>query len=147
MSNQPSLFSDFPETEADLPIVPGSEREARVLVAQRNQIELRAVDLEATLGPEHPARDVWAFVERMDLSALYAEIGSMEGGAGRAAIDPKILMALWLYATVDGVGSAREIERLTQSHDAYRWICGGGKVEHHKVAGFFCGRGVSLDWV
>jgi hypothetical protein len=97
MSNQPSLFSDFPETEADLPIVPSSEREARVLVAQRNQIELRAVDLEATLGPEHPARDVWAFVERMDLSALYAEIGSVEGGAGRAAIDPKILMALWLY--------------------------------------------------
>ena len=68
-----------------------------MLVAQRNQIELRAVDLEATLGPEHPARDVWAFVERMDLSALYAEIGSVEGGAGRAAIDPKILMALWLY--------------------------------------------------
>ena len=97
MSNQPSLFSDFPETEADLPIVPSSEREARVLVAQRNQIELRAVDLEATLGPEHPARDVWAFVERMDLSALYAEIGSVEGGPGHAAIDPKILMALWLY--------------------------------------------------
>ena len=68
-----------------------------MLVAQRNQIELRAVDLEATLGSEHPARDVWAFVERMDLSALYAEIGSVEGGAGRAAIDPKILMALWLY--------------------------------------------------
>ena len=55
MINQPSLFSDFPETEADLPIVPSSEREVRVLVAERNQIELRAVDLEATLGPEHPA--------------------------------------------------------------------------------------------
>jgi transposase len=145
MINQPSLFSDFPETEADLPIVPSSEREARVLVAQRNQIELRAVDLEATLGSEHPARDVWAFVERMDLSALYAEIGSVQGGAGRAAIDPKILMALWLYATVDGVGSAREIERLTQSHDAYRWICGGVNVNHHTLSDFRCARVEILD--
>ena len=145
MSNQPSLFSDLPETEADLPIVPSSEREVRVLMAQRNQIELRAVDLEGTLGPEHPARDVWAFVERMDLSALYAEIGSVEGGAGRTAIDPKILMALWLYATVDGVGSAREIERLTQSHDAYRWICGGVNVNHHTLSDFRCARVEILD--
>ena len=76
---------------------------------QRNQIELRPVDLEATLAPEHPARNVWAFVEGLDLSALYTDIGSVEGHAGRAAIDPRILMALWLYATIDGVGSAREI--------------------------------------
>jgi transposase len=145
MSKQPSLFPNIPETEADLAIVPSSEREARVLVAQRNQIELRAVDLEATLGLEHPARDVWAFVERMDLSALYAEIGSVEGRAGRAAIDPKILMALWLYATVDGVGSAREIERLTQSHDAYRWICGGVNVNYHTLSDFRCARVEILD--
>ncbi len=52
--------------------------------------------------PEHPARSVWAFVERLDFSALYAEIGSVEVRAGRAAIDPRILMALWLYATATG---------------------------------------------
>jgi len=145
MSNQPSLFSDLPETEADLPIVPSSEREARVLVAQRNQIELRPVDLDSTLGPEHPARSVWAFVERLDLSTLYGAIGSVEGRAGRAAIDPKILLALWLYATVDGVGSAREIERLTQAHDAYRWICGGVNVNHHTLSDFRCARVDLLD--
>jgi transposase len=116
-----------------------------VLVAERNQIELRAVDLEATLGPDHGARDVWTFVERLDLSALYAEIGSVEGRAGRAAIDPKILMALWLYATVDGVGSAREIERLTQAHDAYRWICGGVNVNHHTLSDFRCAHVEILD--
>jgi transposase len=116
-----------------------------VLVAERNQIELRAVDLEATLGPDHAARDVWTFVERLDLSALYAEIGSVEGRAGRAAIDPKILMALWLYATVDGVGSAREIERLTQAHDAYRWICGGVNVNHHTLSDFRCAHVEILD--
>jgi transposase len=88
---------------------------------------------------------VWAFVERLDLSVLYAEIGSVEGGAGRSAIDPQILMALWLYATVDGVGSAREIERLTEAHDAYRWICGGVNVNHHTLSDFRCARVELLD--
>ena len=117
----------------------------RVLMAERNQIALRPVDLEATVGPEHAVRNVWAFVERLDLSALYAEIGSVEGGAGRPAIDPQILMALWLYATVDGVGSAREIERLTEAHDAYRWICGGVNVNHHTLSDFRCARVDVLD--
>lgn len=114
-------------------------------MAERNQIALRPVDLEATVGPEHAVRGVWAFVERLDLSALYAEIGSVEGGAGRPAIDPQILMALWLYATVDGVGSAREIERLTEAHDAYRWICGGVNVNHHTLSDFRCARVDVLD--
>ena len=81
----------------------------------------------------------------MDLSALYTDIGSVEGHAGRAAIDPRILMALWLYATIDGVGSAREIERLTQSHDAYRWICGGVNVNHHTLSDFRCARPEVLE--
>jgi transposase len=114
-------------------------------MAQRNQIALRPMDLEATVGPEHAVRNVWAFVERLDLSALYTEIGSVEGGAGRPAIDPKIVMALWLYATVDGVGSAREIERLTEAHDAYRWICGGVNVNHHTLSDFRCARVDVLD--
>jgi transposase len=114
-------------------------------VAERNQIALRALDLEATIALDHPVRNVWAFVEGMDLSALYGEIGSVEGRAGRAAIDPKILLALWLYATVDGVGSAREIERLTQAHDAYRWICGGVNVNYHTLSDFRCARLDLLD--
>jgi transposase len=114
-------------------------------MAERNQIALRPVDLEATVGAEHAVRSVWAFVERLDLSALYGEIGSVDGGAGRPAIDPRILMALWLYATVDGVGSAREIERLTEAHDAYRWICGGVNVNHHTLSDFRCARVDVLD--
>lgn len=136
MNEQTALFPSLPESKTVTQQASIRDQTPRVLVPQRNQIELRPVDLEATLGPEHPARSVWAFVERLDLSALYAEIGSVEGRAGRAAIDPRILMALWLYATVDGVGSAREIERLTQAHDAYRWICGGVNVNHHTLSDF-----------
>ena len=138
MNEQSALFPSLPECKTVTQQASTRDQAPRVLVPQRNQIELRPVDLEATLVAEHPARSVWAFVERLDLSALYAEIGSVEGRAGRAAIDPRILMALWLYATVDGVGSAREIERLTQAHDAYRWICGGVNVNHHTLSDFRC---------
>ncbi len=145
MDEQTFLFPSLPESSAGCSKTPPPVAAPRVLTAQRDQIALRPVDLEATVGPEHAVRNVWAFVERLDLSALYAEIGSVEGGAGRAAIDPKILMALWLYATVDGVGSAREIERLTEMHDAYRWICGGVNVNHHTLSDFRCARVDVLD--
>ena len=115
MNKEPSLFPDLPLPDPLQP-TPRSERAPRLLVPQRNQIELRPVDLEATLASEHPARNVLGLSsETLDLSALYTNIGSVEGHAGRAAIDPRILTALWLYATIDGVGSAREIERLMQS--------------------------------
>jgi transposase len=145
MSEQACLFPSLPPSSAACSKTPAPVAAPRVLTAQRDQIALRPVDLEATVGAEHAVRNVWAFVERQDLSALYAEIGSVEGQAGRAAIDPKIVMALWLYATVDGVGSAREIERLTETHDAYRWICGGVNVNHHTLSDFRCARVDVLD--
>ena len=145
MDEQTSLFPSLPQSSAACYETRAPAGAPRVLTAQRDQIALRPVDLEATVGPEHAVRNVWAFVERLDLSALYAEIGSVEGQAGRAAIDPKILMALWLYATVDAVGSAREIERLTETHDAYRWICGGVNVNHHTLSDFRCARVDVLD--
>ena len=145
MNEQVVLFESAPESAAVVQSSPGGRGIARVLVAERNQIALRALDLDATIGLDHPARNVWAFVEGMELSGLYGEIGSVEGRAGRAAIDPKILLALWLYATVDGVGSAREIERLSEAHDAYRWICGGVNVNHHTLSDFRCARVELLD--
>ena len=145
MNEQSSFFPLLPESSSVASQAPTPAGAPRVLMAERNQIALRPVDLEATVGPEHAVRNVWAFVERLDLSALYGEIGSVESGAGRPAIDPRILMALWLYATVDGVGSAREIERLTEAHDAYRWICGGVNVNHHTLSDFRCARVDLLD--
>jgi transposase len=138
MNEQSCLFQSLPQNSWARSEVATPADAPRVLTAQRNQIALRPVDLEATVGSDHPVRNVWAFVERLDLSALYDEIGSIEGAAGRPAIDPKILMALWLYATLDGVGSAREIERLTEVHDAYRWICGGVNANHHTLSDFRC---------
>jgi transposase len=108
----------------------------RLLHAQRDQVELRAVDLDAVLAPDHAARTVWAFVQSLDLGPLYARIKSVQGRAGAPAIDPAILVALWLWATIDGVGSAREIDRLCDRDDAYRWLCGGVGVNYHTLASF-----------
>jgi transposase len=110
-------------------------------------VELRAVDLESLLPLDHAARAVWEFVESLDLSPLELLVRAVEGRAGRPATDPRIFMSLWLYATVEGVGSARALERLTEEHDAYRWICGGVSVNHHSLSDFRTGHGEFLDQV
>jgi transposase len=128
----------FPIPESQSPARPAPEVAGapRLVLPNREQVELRAVDLEGLLPMDHPARAVWAFVESLDVSSLYAQVQAVEGRAGRPATDPRIYLALWLYATVEGVGSARAIERLTEEHDAYRWICGGVSVNHHSVSDF-----------
>ena len=78
------------------------------------------MDLESLLALDHPARAVWEFVESLDLSPLYAKVQAVEGVAGRPAIDPRIYMTLWLYATIEGVGSARALERLNGGHPCGR---------------------------
>lgn len=109
---------------------------ARLQQAEREQVELLAVDLDSVLPPEHQARLVWGYVERQDWSELEARIKARGSAPGRRAIDPRILFALWLYATLQGVGSGREITRLSRTHDAYRWICGGVGVNYHALNDF-----------
>lgn len=117
----------------------------RVQRAERKQVELRPSCLEDLLPEDHRARLLWSAAERLDLSGFYRDVGSREGSAGRPAIDPRILVVLWLYATSEGIGSARELERLCESHDAYRWICGGVSVNHHTLSDFRVGHGEALD--
>ncbi len=135
----------FPLPDATGPEMTSGSSEPRVQRPNRTQLEWRPVDLEALLPADHRARVVWAFVEGLDLGPLYAAIKAVEGHAGRAPIDPAILMALWLYATVEGVGSARALARLCEEHDAYRWICGGVAVNYHTLADFRVGHGEVLD--
>lgn len=110
--------------------------EARVVRPDRFQTRWDFIDLEALLGDDHRARIVWAFVESLDLSELYAAIKSRAGDAGRPAADPAVLMALWLYATIEGVGSARELARLVERDVAYRWLAGGVPVNYHGLSDF-----------
>ena len=109
---------------------------ARYLAADRGQLRWDLVDLESQIALDHRVRVVWSFVESLDLSALYAAIGSRQGGAGRPPADPRIFLALWLFATLEGVGSARHVARLCVRDAAYRWICGGVEMNHHSLSDF-----------
>jgi transposase len=142
---QGGLFGEGEVAPGPAPTVKRSEGAARLLYAERHQVELRPVDLDATLTPNHPARTVWAFVQSMDLAPPHAGIKSREGGRGAPAIDPVILVSLWLWATIDGVGSAREVARLCERDDVYRWLCGGVGVNHHTLADFRTGHAAWLD--
>lgn len=120
---QPSEAQQVQQAQATL-ASKRSQGAVRLLQPNRLQVELRASDLESLLPEDHRARLVWGYVARQDLSKLVGAVKARGSSAGRAAINPHILFALWLYATLDGVGSGREVTRLSQEHDAYRWICG-----------------------
>ena len=108
----------------------------RIVEAERQQVELRVFHLDGTIPGDHPVRAIWAFVEGVDLSGFYEDSKSVEGRAGRPAIDRRILLALWLYGTIEGVGSARALDRLSKEHVVYQWICGGVGVNYHTLADF-----------
>jgi transposase len=102
----------------------------------RDQVELRAVDLEALIPADHPVRVIWAYVQKLDLRPLEEQVRAREHGPGQAPASPRLLLGLWLYATSQGIGSARALARLCESHDAYRWLCGGVSVNYHGLADF-----------
>lgn len=137
-SEAPTLFP-LPPASPPAPtpqVLTDPKQGARLREAERAQLAWGPVDLAATLPEDHPARAIWAVVDQLDLSALYAQIDARDERAGAPAIDPQILVALWVYATSEGEGSAREIWRLTQLHAAYRWLCGGVEVGYHTLSDF-----------
>lgn len=134
--DQPTLFEVAGgEPVRDRPTAPARGR-PRLRTANRQQVVFRAAPLDALIPHDHPARVVWDYVTGLDLSPLYDRIRSVERGPGRDAIDPKILMALWLYATVEGIGSARRLDELCREHAAFQWIAGDVSTNYHTLADF-----------
>lgn len=102
----------------------------------RSQRDPHPKTIDELIPPDHKARLVWELVKELDLSSLDEQIKSVAGRAGRPAIDPRILVALWLYATDEHIASARELARRCTDCDPYKWICGGVQVNHHTLADF-----------
>jgi transposase len=136
-SPQRTLFQHPAQAAGRLDDKPeGPPPKPRVQQAQRDQMEWLPMALDDLIPKDHEVRSVWEFVGKMNLSLLYARIAAVEGQPGRNPIDPKILMALWMYATIDGVGSARRLDELCKHHHVYRWLCGGVSVNYHTLADF-----------
>ena len=119
-------------------VPPAAQRPPRLRSADRQQL-VPAMTIDQLLEPDHPARDVWRFVEGLDLQVLYDRIRVREGSPGRSAIDPRILVALWLYAYLCGFTSARELAVLCREHNSFRWLAGGLAVNHHTLSDFLVG--------
>src|SRR5215207_8463562 len=107
----------------------------RLRRADRQQL-LPPMPLDGLLDTDHQARVVWDFVAGLDVTPLEDQIRSRLGGPGHPALDPRIGVALWLYATLEGVGSARALDYLCTHHNAFRWLCGGVSVNYHTLADF-----------
>ena len=138
-----NLFGELPEQI-------GAKREAgvgapRLWEPERDAIELRAMSLDSLIGADHPARLIWAYVLRLDLVELEKLIKAREGVPGHPAITPRLLLGLWLYATSEGVVSARLLARLCERDDVYRWFCGGVGVNHRTLGEFRVDHGDLLN--
>lgn len=123
----------------------GRPAELRMATPERFQKKWDESCLDDLLGADHLARQVWDYVEGLDLEAQYKDVQTTVRSSGRPAIDPALLLSLWLYATVDGVGSARLLDRLCESEAAYRWLCGGVGVNYHTLSDFRTKVGPFLD--
>lgn len=111
----------------------------------RSQVEMKIESPDELIPRNHQARTVWAVVDTMDLSAFREPIKAREGVCGRDATDPRLLVSLWLYAIIRGVGSARELGRLCTESNPYQWLCGGVTVNYHLLSDFRSGHGAALD--
>ncbi len=136
-AQQPTLFEGADDRPSQAPPPnPEPTGRPRLRVANRDQIVFRAAPLDALIPHDHPARIIWDYVNGLDLKPLYDRIKAVEGGSGRAAIDPKILVTLWLHATVEGIGSARHLDELCREHAAFQWIVGDVSTNYHTLADF-----------
>jgi transposase len=97
---------------------------------------LRPVIVEELIADDHPARAMWEFVGRLDLARYLETVRSLEGVAGRPAIDPQLLVSLWIYSYSRGVSSARAIERLCDHDPAYQWLTGMASINAHTLSDF-----------
>lgn len=127
---------EMPQRQAKKPVPPTRPEQARTSQPDRGQVEWAPIHLDSLLPRDHVARIIWTMIERMDLAAFYASILAVVGGPGRPATDPQVLMALWVMATLEGIGSARHLARLCVEHDAFKWIRGGVPINYHMLSDF-----------
>jgi transposase len=121
-----------------------SPKAPRLQTVDRTQMVLRPVIVEQLIADDHPARAIWEFVGRLDLTRYTEEVRALAGGPGRPAMDPQLLVSLWIYSYSCGVGSARAIERLVEHDPAFQWLTGMEPISAHTLSDFRVDHGEAL---
>lgn len=132
----PSLFDLGPEDERPAKKPEKAVGKPRLRVAQRDQVEMHWLTLDELLPANHTARIVWNAVCGLDLSKWLMQIRAVEGSVGRDATDPRILAALWIYATLEGIGSGRALAERCVDQLPFLWLRGNVSVNHHTLSDF-----------
>lgn len=127
---------DFHETAMEQQDASNTSGTPRLKMPDRTQVDPHPKILDELVAVDHPARLVWELVEDLDMTPLYERIKAVEGHPGRPAIDPRVLTALWIYATSEGISSSRKLAKLCSCDDAYKWLCGGVALNYHTLADF-----------
>lgn len=108
----------------------------RVKAIDRSQTMFQVIDVEQLIEPDHPARAIWEFVGRLDLTRFYESIQAVEGAPGRQAWDPRLLISIWVYAYSRGISSGRELSRRCEYEPAFQWLAALGRVNYHTLCDF-----------
>jgi transposase len=117
----------------------------RYVEAQRTAVVFERFEFDALIEADHPARVVWSYVQQVDLSGLFEWIRAGAHTPGQPPPDPRVVLALWLYACVEGVGSARQLERLSETHHGFRWLRGGVPLNYQLLSDFRWQAAVVVD--
>jgi transposase len=136
MSEKNMEMFERPDEPETLPKKESGNEKPKIRVVDRKQVLIRCVDVEQSIPEDHPARAIWEFVEQMDLKVFYERIESKEGELGRPAIDPRVLMSLWIYGYSEGVGSARELSEMCEYEPGCLWLTGYQSINYHTIADF-----------
>lgn len=143
MGNKQIPLMELPPAEESSKMAEGfsgkhseKNRKPRFQPIDREQLSWRVLNVDRFISEGHPARAIWEFVGKLDLSGYTKDVRAVEGLAGRPLLNPQLLISLWVYAYSQGVGSARAIERLCNHDPAYQWLTGMEVVNAHSLSDF-----------
>jgi transposase len=143
MANDQAVLMDMPQQPET--VVRAVTAEPRLRTVNRDQTLLVQMWVEELIPADHKARAIWELAGQLDLSRFNEPLKARQGGAGRAAWDPRLMVSLWVYAYSEGISSAREIERLMEWEPGLQWLGGLATVNHHTLSDFRVERRLELN--
>jgi transposase len=112
----------------------GSAMAYNFLACDRDQAFLLPPDVRDWLPADHLAWFVLDVVDQLDLGPFLKAYRA--DGHGRAAYQPRMLLAVLLYAYCSGIRSSRHIERRCTEDIAFRVLAGNRTPDHLTIARF-----------